>query len=1578
MKTSIFFLLLLFPFSLSATIEVSFYQNRSAPDVDDGKIHILADGTAGPFTFYWVDNGDTSPNRDNLSDGIYTVIVTNAYGCTTTLTQTISYCTDLDFFVEAMDESCPDAADGMASINVPNDIPPFFGYTFHWMDNNGDPIPGANTDSYFINDLGPGNYQVEVIAPDNCRATQGFSILAAEELAPVSFTLNESNCICTPGTGSISVDIVSDGDIESIEWTGPGGFTSNDQNISGLELPGPYLISVTYSNGCTTVPSEFFVGNCPQMAPYIRKVEVVAIGSTEETIYEGEWNLLGSCIHFSGGMNSFDPNILANSTIRVYAWSNMVLENLEIGIQGFSPSSVSGIASNNLDDPWKFLFPVGSFPTNGIPPIGSVNSFPIHFNGMDQNGQLLLDLQTMGNDMLDCIQVPDGDENCAWTMIEPSYGTDVVHEIQIGCQNQFEYTVDLTPPSDPSINDGSIVLNISNPSQYLITWTGPGFENGINNQLSISNLYPGDYCLYLTDLQTGCTTKRCYSLFSAKFEFEIPCLGAGNGSVCAIPLGGSGQYSYLWSVGSDEACVGGVSNQQVLWVEITDLNTGQSLVFNDIIVPDYQPASIDISVQEIPCPGQADGVICVTTNGGNSPFSYNWDDGSNDACRNNAQIGQNYSVTVTDACGETTIGSYVVPNQYIEPMINLANTTIQGAITEGCINQTGSISVAVDHGKLPYTFNWTGPNGPILQIGSTLNGLAAGIYSVTLTDACGSIDMQTFEVPGIANPNPATVTATVTHYCGSTPYSTGSIDLEVSPPGSYDFLWDEAILDLGLPNSFLTQEDLPFNLGPGYYFVTITDNNTGCDFIEGVQVVDLTVDLSSITSEIVNACPDTNTGSISLSSPNPLAYNWGGYGTGPEIENLSIGTYPVTITGIDGVCSDFLNYQVYEIDAEFEITVDNILGSGFDEGVIEISVAGEGSPYQYNWSNGDTEEDINNLPPGEYSVTVTNSYGCEEILSGIIVPQFTIQGGNDLIFECDASSGNTISVTPGFGFNGCTITNYYWSTPSGNSGFGNSIPNEGSGDYCVTVTDNCSYITSICKNITCAVDNCGILGSGFYSYAPAFKIGDQICGVSPDNPGSIKFKGRITYNNSNPDIANTLAGDIQLVWWTGEITYYQYNGYSSLNSVHKYINVSGGPNELEVSSGGTKTVKIIFSNGCVWERDYGFGENDPSYVYDPNIYPLDYALYTLMPTTFPSHDPNFEPYSVAVGVGCDLQCDGVTVGGLGNSPFIYYQPFEPCDPCRKGGKMMVAFSNSTYNQIYDIAENDLASEFIGSDNGDGTVECACYFPASILSNYNFGVSALVEVPGGKQLSCDPIDPPNPPGSALDCEETVIIESVAPCLVNVFCPGNGITDYNVNIGAITCINSDGECLFQCPEDNSIWIDSSLPQPAPEACLTASDCFEGITNPNTNLTIDNTNFTELSTEINLSQTALVEKTDINHTQEDTFEIIRVFPNPLTADLNIEITSSFNTETSFIIADSFGSTLFIQQENLVKGNQIISLEVPKVIPNGVYNLIITNEFNYFTERIVKFDQFNHITIKIRCSCNQGFGTVWVQFQE
>src|SRR4030095_12936439 len=285
------------------------------------------------------------------------------------------------------------------------------------------------------------------------------------------------------------------------------------------------------------------------------------------------------------------------------------------------------------------------------------------------------------------------------------------------------------------------------------------------------------------------------------------------------------------------------------------------------------------------------GSIDINVTGGTSPYTFSWTGpgGFNETSEdvNNLLAGA-YTVTITDA-NSCSITNTITVGQ-------AANTLVQTptVVDASCAGPTGSIDLAVTGGTSPYTFSWTGPGG-FNETSEDISNLAAGGYTVTITDASGCFITATITV-GQVN---STLTQTSTVTSASCAGSGGAIDLTITGGTSpYTYSWTG-------PGGFNeTSEDIS-NLTAGDYTVTATDAN-GCAVTETITVGQAANTIAQ-TSTVTEASCSGPTRAIDLNVTGgtaPYTYSWtgpGGYTSLLEDPNgLLAGGYTVTITDGNG------------------------------------------------------------------------------------------------------------------------------------------------------------------------------------------------------------------------------------------------------------------------------------------------------------------------------------------------------------------------------------------------------------------------------------------------------------------------------------------------------------------------------------------------------------------------------------------------------------------------------------------------------------------------------------------------------
>ncbi len=235
-------------------------------------------------------------------------------------------------------------------------------------------------------------------------------------------------------------------------------------------------------------------------------------------------------------------------------------------------------------------------------------------------------------------------------------------------------------------------------------------------------------------------------------------------------------------------------------------------------------------------------------------------------------------------------------------------------------------------------------------------------------------------------------------------------------------------------------------LTAGNYFVTVTDNNQ-------VAVLD-TVTISQPTqisvtvigeSQICGIVPDGKATAYPSGGTPPYSYLWNNNGNTVQITGLAAGTYTVTVADSKG-CTTSGSAPVFYWNEGIWLMGDTINAScfGSNNGFLHVSAMSGTPPYVYHWNTNDSTADLHNLPPGDYSVTVTDVNGCNNTLDYTITepPALTCQTSS-IPGACGLAG--SASVNPAGGTPSYSVL---WSTGSTSLSI-----TEAPGVYSVTVTD---------------------------------------------------------------------------------------------------------------------------------------------------------------------------------------------------------------------------------------------------------------------------------------------------------------------------------------------------------------------------------------------------------------------------------------------------------------------------------------------------------------------------------------------
>jgi hypothetical protein len=513
---------------------------------------------------------------------------------------------------------------------------------------------------------------------------------------------------------------------------------------------------------------------------------------------------------------------------------------------------------------------------------------------------------------------------------------------------------------------------------------------------------------------------------------DVLCNGEATGSAEVTATGGStGNYSYEWDNGETSALA--VSLEEGLHtVTVTDAG---EIVVESVLINQPDALELEIIEQINPsCHDVQNGRIEVSASGGTGNYNYVWSNGDRGNILRNV-FGGSYTVTATD---ENNCETFIEIELETPEEIQLSFETDDPL----CHNSMdGVIRVASSGGTGLITYEWN--NG---ETGSLLEMLGSGTYQVTAMDDNGCRKIDSVEL--IASEE---LQIEITHdfvrcFGDSVRNLTANVSGGTTP---YTFLWSNGESNSQLP-AVVT----------GNYRVTVMDNND-CQAVQDTTVSEPDELVVSILEQSA-LCPNDMDGSIALiptGGTPPYSYQWNTGSTDSILQNLGGGTFTFTVNDSLG-CSfeDSVTFNLpdpitYDLQSQDENTL-----NGMDGTASINNISGGTAPFSLNWSTGDTINQIENLAPGTYLVSITDANNCM-VIDSVIIDSFVcvlsvgFQATHPLCYNtCDGLIELNIE-------NDRTPVNIDWSADVGTTPFDSLC----SGSYSYTVTDasGCSQMSII-------------------------------------------------------------------------------------------------------------------------------------------------------------------------------------------------------------------------------------------------------------------------------------------------------------------------------------------------------------------------------------------------------------------------------------------------------------------------------------------------------------------------------------
>lgn len=574
------------------------------------------------------------------------------------------------------------------------------------------------------------------------------------------------------------------------------------------------------------------------------------------------------------------------------------------------------------------------------------------------------------------------------------------------------------------------------PVQLSVNGSGTFLWSNGSSAASLNITSTGTYTVTSTDI-SGCTATASANVVVSNLSIVNPvvspsCSGANNGGVDITVSGQGTPYTYNWSnlATTEDLTNVGPGNYQVT----VSNNDGCSLTQSYVVTQANSSITIQPTINNVSCNGGNNGSINLLVSGGNAPYNFVWNNGSHTQNISNLNAGI-YDVIVTDATGCMKLQSFTVSeNSSIQINATKTDVTCNGG-------NNGSITVSASGGNGVYSFLWNDGN-----TNQNRTGLTAGNYLLTVTDGNGCFVTNAIS---ITQPAAISIAINVTGSDCSMPSGTANVVVANGvAPFNYNWSHDSNVHTANVNN-----------LAPGNISVSVTDAN-GCSAVQSGVVTVAANNTSADFTYSGNYCELNGLVNFAHNgSSNNASHYWNFDGSNtssapnPSYTFSVAGSYNVMHIVNASYCSDTVvkTINIYA-NPSVTATVNNLSCGQTNNGSIVLNVTGGFAPYQYNWSDGATSANRNNLTAGNYSVVVSDQHSCSTSVNAVLTQTAGLNLSTTQVNPtCYGSANGSITLH----VNGGTAPFiYYWSTGATTQ----NLSNLSGGSYTVEVHDanNCS------------------------------------------------------------------------------------------------------------------------------------------------------------------------------------------------------------------------------------------------------------------------------------------------------------------------------------------------------------------------------------------------------------------------------------------------------------------------------------------------------------------------------------------
>lgn len=1014
------------------------------------------DAGVNAASYSWTPTGDTTRSISINSGGVYTVTVTDAYGCTSSASCNVTVGTSLTINLANVAFCQGDSA--VLDAGYP-------GMTYSWT-------TGQTTQSIIVHNAG--SYGVTVTDPSGCSG----SITVTAQSNPRPGPAFTTSAVCEGNnTQFTDATVISNGSIQSWNWNFGDGTNSNSQNpVHAYAVAGNYSVGLTVVSaaGCSSTVYQPVTVNPLPVAAFTANNACIGIAVNfvnQSTVSSG--NISTYSWNFGNGISSTQQN-------PSHVYNNP--GNYNVSLQVTTAGGCISTATRTVNIHPR---PVAAFTASN-----ACAGTPVQFNNNSSisSGNINSYFWDFNNSNTSTAGSPVHTFNMAG-----NYTVSLIATSSFGCRDSARSP--LTIYANPIANAGSdqqicrgtgVTLNATGGSSY--SWS-PGSAS--NASIQVSPLTTTNYTVTVISAN-GCSASDIVQVSVN----PLPIVNAGNDrSICAgnsVTLTASGATSYLWTPGGASTSsiivsptvntnyivngtdANGCSNTDTVQVTVNFIpnvtagpdrvicsgstvsltasgastyswspggaTTGTILV-NPSVTTEYivtgtslagcpKRDTVQVIVTPIPLVNLVPGFVCAgsstTLDAGNPGATYAWSTGETTQTISVSDSGS-YSVIVTSANGCSSLSSTTVSSG--------SAINVNAMPSSFCSGQ----SALLNAGNPGSSYLWsTGASTQSISVN------AAGSYSVTITDINGCSATMMHQVT--VHPIPVVAFSVPQNCSGQSVLFNNSSSISQGSISSYVWNFGDGTQSAAMNPSHIFS-------GAGNYTVQLTvQSAAGCTASIQQSAIIHPLPVASFNTAPVCLGQQTLLSDASAISAGAITdWQWftgtSNYTSSSQIAHTfaNAGTHPVTlIVTSDRGCKDTITQSVtVHALPTATISVDNACAQERIQ-LSNYSVANQGSILLTQWNLGNGSTSGSFAPTVQYpnsgtypvEMIVINSLGCRDTARTTVtihpLPQSSFMV-NPVCEGSPVSIQNTSSISSG------TINATYW-TMGDNSSSGQSNP----------------------------------------------------------------------------------------------------------------------------------------------------------------------------------------------------------------------------------------------------------------------------------------------------------------------------------------------------------------------------------------------------------------------------------------------------------------------------------------------------------------------------------------------------------